>query len=282
MEQIKKRWLPLLYGQWLNIIAFFDRKKAAKIAFDIFCTIRKGRVLPEQRAFLDKAKHSVEIVGEHHIQTYRWPGKKSTVLLLHGWESNTFRWQKLIKKLREYDFDILALDAPAHGNSSGTQLHVPLYAESVRHLLKRFQPKFVVAHSMGGMTIIYDHYINASSSVEKIVTIGSPCEFEGFMHQYQQILKFNNRVWKAMDGRLKKWFGYHFKEFSSARFVANNTIKALLFHDRFDHQVAHNESVRVHEHWQGSRLISTEGLGHSMQDDQVNQQIIAFLEEECY
>ena len=273
-----KKIIPLLYGQWLNIVALFNPQKAAKIGFDIFCTIRKGRVLPEQEAFLNDAKHSVEEVMEQRIQTYHWPGTKETVLLLHGWESNSYRWRNLIKMLRAQDFDILAFDAPAHGNSTGKMLHVPLYAHSLRHVLEKFKPKRVVAHSMGGMTILYDHYINPESSVEKIVTVGSPCEFEKFMHHYQGILKFNSRVWNAMNKRLKIWFGYHFNEFSSARFVANNKKKGLLFHDKFDKQVAYTESVRVHEHWEGSELILTEGLGHSMHQEQVNQQIIDFLE----
>lgn len=258
-------------------MALFSPQSAAKKAFDIFCTIRKGRVLPNQAPFLDDAKFTVEEVMEQRIQTYRWPGKKETVLLLHGWESNTHRWRNLIKKLREYDFDIIAFDAPAHGYSTGEMLHVPLYAHSLRHVLNKFEPTLVVAHSMGGMTILYDHYINPESSVEKIVTVGSPCEFEGFMHHYQNLLKFNNRVWKAMDKRLKIWFDYHFHEFSSARFVAENTIKGLLFHDKFDKQVAYTESVKVHEHWRGSQLVITEGLGHSMHQDEVNDQIISFL-----
>jgi pimeloyl-ACP methyl ester carboxylesterase len=278
MKKLLTSIMPLFYGQWLNIIALFNPQAAAKKAFDIFCTIRKGRVRPEQKAFLDSAKFTVEKVMEQHIQTYRWPGNKETVLLLHGWESNTYRWRNLIKKLRAHDFDILAFDAPAHGYSTGEMLHVPLYAHSLRHVLNKFNPTLVVAHSMGGMTIIYDHFINPESSVEKIVTIGSPCEFEGFMHHYQGLLKFNHRVWKAMDKRLKIWFGYHFNEFSSARFVADNTKKGLLFHDKLDKQVAYTESVRVHEHWKGSRLVLTEGLGHSMHQDNVNDQIIAFLE----
>ncbi len=279
MKKLLTRIMPIFYGQWLNFVVLFDKQKAAQIAFDIFCTIRKGRVRPEQKNFLDAAKFSVEEVIEQHIQAYRWPGSKETVLLLHGWESNTHRWRNLIKKLQGHDFDILAFDAPAHGNSTGEMLHVPLYAHTLRHFLEKYRPKSVVAHSIGGMTILYDHFVNPESSVEKIVTVGSPCEFERFMHHYQEILKFNKRVWKAMNKRLKDWFGYHFNEFSSARFVANNTKKGLLFHDKLDMQVPYTESVRVHEHWKGSKLVLTEGLGHSMHQGQVNEQIVAFLEE---
>lgn len=277
MKKLLKKILPVFYGQWLNFIALFNTQKAAKIAFDIFCTIRKGRVLHAQKDFLDSARFSIEQVMEQQIQTYKWPGKKETVLLLHGWESNTYRWRNLITKLREQDFDILAFDAPAHGYSTGKMLHVPLYAQSLRHILQKFHPKWVVAHSIGGMTVLYEHFINPESSVEKIVTIGSPCEFENFMHHYQNLLKFNNRVWMAMDKRLKIWFNFYFHEFSSTRFVENNTIKGLLFHDKLDKQVAYTESVKVHKNWKGSQLVLTEGLGHSMHQAEVNDQIIAFL-----
>lgn len=277
MSKIKARWLPMLYGQWLNFLVLFNPRKAAKVAFNIFCTIRKGKVLPAQKPFLDPAKLSVENVDGHLIQTYCWPGSKDTVLLLHGWESNTHRWKIFINRLQKDDFNIVAFDAPAHGYSTGNMLHVPQYAKSVRHVLNKFKPKHVVAHSMGGMTIIYDHFIHPKSSVENIVTIGSPCEFENFIHQYQHLLKFNKRVWNAMDAYLKDWLGYHFKEFSSALFATKLTKKGLIFHDKLDPQVAYTESVRVHEHWKGSELILTEGLGHSMHDALVYDQIVDFI-----
>ena len=55
--------------------------------------------------------------------TYRWLGKKETILLAHGWESNSFRWKDLIVKLdTALDYNVIALDAPAHGRSSGESI----------------------------------------------------------------------------------------------------------------------------------------------------------------
>ena len=269
--------IPLIYGKLFNVWVLFSPKGTAIKAFDVFCTIRKGKVLPVQKNYLDAAKNEVEHIGEHQIQSYRWKGNGDTILLMHGWESNTYRWRNLIKKLRDKNFNIIAFDAPAHGYSSGKRLHVPLYANSSRHMLDKYQPKYVVAHSVGGMTILYDHFNNQESSVEKIVTVGSPCEFSQFMDHYQALLKFNNKVREAMNVRLKEWLGYHFHEFSSARFVAENAKKGLLFHDEDDAQVPFSASKRVHEHWKGSQLIATKGLGHSMHQDAVNDQIIEFL-----
>ena len=277
MKKFIAKIIPLLYGKLFNLMVIFNPEKAAIKAFDVFCTIRKGRVKAIQAAFLDKAKLTLETIGEHQVQTYHWPGDGETVMLLHGWESNTFRWRNLIRKLQKKDFNIIAFDAPGHGYSSGNRLYVPLYAVSSRYVMNKHQPKYVVAHSVGGMTTLYDHYVEPESSVKKIVTIGSPCEFLQFMEHYQGLLKFNNKVREALNHRLKAWLGFHFHEFSSAIFVANNTKKGLLFHDTKDLQVPYKASVKVHNHWKGSKLISTTGLGHSMHQEEVNNQIIEFL-----
>lgn len=278
MQKLFAKILPLFYGKLFNFMVVFDKKATARMAFQVFCTIRKGKVLPIQKSFLDSAKHELENVGEHQIQSYQWHGNKETVLLLHGWESNSYRWKNLIQKLKSKGFNVIAFDAPAHGYSSGKILHVPLYSEVTRYFLDKFQPHYVVAHSVGGMNILYTHYRNQNSSVKKIVTIGSPCEFSQFMDHYQNLLQFNDRVREAMNQRLKEWFDFYFHEFSSARFVKNNTIKGLLLHDEEDKQVPVSASQKVHAHWKGSQLITTRGLGHSMHQDSVSDKIIEFLE----
>lgn len=277
MKKLLTTLIPFLYGKWFNFWVNINPKGTAKKAFDIFCTIRLGKVLPKQKQFLDAAKLKLEDTAGHQVQSYHWPGKKGPVLLMHGWESNTFRWRNLINQLQDQDFEVYAFDAPSHGYSSGKRLHVPLYAEATQHIIDSYNPKFVVGHSVGGMTIHYTHFLNPESSVEKVVTVGSPCEFTQFMDSYQQIVPFNNKVRAAMNVHLKEWLGFHFEEFSSARFVANNKLKGLLFHDKNDKQVPYTASVRVNEHWKGSQLILTEGLGHSMHQKEVNEQIIAFF-----
>ncbi|RNC89340.1 MAG: alpha/beta hydrolase [Allomuricauda sp.] len=279
MQNLIARTIPLAYGQLFNLIALVDKRAAAIKAFRVFCTIRKGKVLPNQREFLEEAKHDRITIADHEIQVYNWEGSGETVLLMHGWESNSFRWRNLIKKLRENDFNILAFDAPAHGHSTGKFLHVPLYAKITRHILDQFNPKFVVAHSVGGMTIHHVHFLYPVSSLEKIVTIGAPAEFEKFMDHYQGLLKFNNRVRNAMNHRLKEWLGYYFHEFTSMRFAEKNTKKGLIFHDEEDKQVPVEASKKVHQHWKGSQLITTRGLGHSMHQEKVNDQIVTFLHE---
>ena len=279
MKKMLNRLIPKFYGFLLNIYVLLSPQKAADKAFRIFCKVRKGRILPHQESYLDPVKHKHIKVSGHNIQTYRWPGTKETVLLVHGWESNTWRWHKLLEKLTQEDYNVIAFDAPAHGYSSGKYLYVPLYAEIVEHMVAAFQPKYLIGHSVGGMTILYNEYLNPNPNVEKIVTIGSPSEFHEIMTHFQNLLGLSNRMMKALEIYVQKRFGFAIKEFSSSSFAATNTKKGLLLHDRFDKITPYHASERVHSVWSGSKFITTEGLGHSMHQEDVNKEIIAFLQD---
>lgn len=271
--------VPKLYGFFLNLYVFFNPKKAADKAFKVFSKVRKGSVLPHQKPYLDPVRHKRINVSDHTIQTYQWKGSRETVLLVHGWESNTWRWHKLLEKLTEADFNIIAFDAPAHGYSSGEYLYVPLYAEIVEHMIHSFQAEHLIGHSVGGMTILYNEYKNPKTNIKKIVTIGSPSEFHEIMAHFQNLLGLSNRMLQALEKYIKKRFGFTIREFSSSSFVKANNKKGLLLHDRLDKITPHHASEKVHAVWAESKLISTEGLGHSMHQEEVNDQIIAFLQE---
>lgn len=277
MRKLLNRILPKAYGLYFNILSLFSKRKTAEKTFDLFCSVRKGKVLPHQIEYLDGAKKELSRIANHDIQTYQWPGAGDTVVLIHGWESNTFRWRNLIAKLRAADFNIVAFDAPGHGYSSGKKLHVPLYANILKHIIKKYRPKHLVGHSVGGMTAIYYEYTNTNSSVEKIVTVAAPSEFHEIMDHFQQLLKFNDRVMGALDTYVFDSFGFHIKEFSTSAFVRSNTKNGLLFHDRSDKVTPYHASQKVHASWKGSQLISTEGFGHSMHQDEVNDAIVGFL-----
>ena len=277
MKQLPKKVLPLAYGQYFNLLSRVAPGGTAKRAFSLLSKVRKGRVLEHQKAYLDGARHETPQIGAHRIQTYRWSGNGPTVLLVHGWESNTFRWRNLIAKLREKGFNILAFDGPGHGYSSGRHLYAPLYAEVLEGLLQRYAPDHLVGHSMAGMTILYNEHLNPSPTVEKIVTVAAPSEFYEITEHYQRLLRFDDRVLHLLDDYVYHRFGFRIREFSTSEFVRTNTKKGLLFHDRSDRIAPFHASKKVHENWKLSELVATDGLGHSMHQEAVNDRIAAFL-----
>jgi len=278
MKKILKKVIPLIFGTYINSIAIFSKTKAAKKAFILFCTPRKGKVLPHQEAYLNKAKKEVIQTEKAAIQIYEWPGNKETILLLHGWESNVFRWRNLITLLQEENYTIIACDAPAHGNSSGAILNVPMYEECTQKIIEKYQPTYIISHSLGAMTALYNQYKrNSNTSIQKIITLGSPSVVTEFIDTYQKTLKLNQTVLKSLDDLFLKKFNFRINDFSIAEYVKSNEKKGLLIHDKLDPITPFHNSENIHRNWKGSKLIKTTGYGHSLHQDDVNQAIIDFL-----
>ena len=164
MQKLLYRTLALSYGAYFNTTALFSAKEAGKQAFKTFTTPRKGRILPVQQEYLQEYLGKRVRVNNIELQTYEWPGTGETVLLMHGWESNAFRWRYLIEKLREREFNIIAFDAPGHGYSEGNRLNVVTYADSARQLINLFRPTHIVGHSMGGLATLHNQHRNLGSS----------------------------------------------------------------------------------------------------------------------
>lgn len=277
MKRLFNTFLPLAYGVYFNTLALFSKKKAAEKAFQLFCTPRKGKVLDHQKEFLNKAKSDVISTPTIALQTYHWKGSKETVLLLHGWESNVFRWRNLIDCLKNEHYNVIAFDAPAHGNSTGTLFNVPLYTVCTEQMIAVYHPTYIIGHSVGGMTTLYNQYKNPHNGIEKIVSLGAPSELSEIMRHYQHLLKFNTTVMNSLDAYFKHTFNFSIADFSTAKFSEHITQKGLLIHDEFDTIAPYRASENVHIHWKNSQLIKTQGLGHSLHQENINDQIIAFL-----
>ncbi len=274
-----KKYIPILFGKYINTLSKLSKNKAIEKAFLLFCTPRKGKVKEFQKEFLDNAKFEKVETNSLTLQTYKWEGNKETVLLLHGWESNVFRWRKLIGFLKEEGFNTIAFDAPAHGNSSGKILHVPIYTKCTKDIIAKYKPKYIIGHSLGGMTTIYNQYKNPNNDIEKIVSLGAPSELSEIMNHYKNLLQLNIKVVKGLEEYFINNFNIKVNEFSTAKFVKNNTTPGLIVHDKFDKIAPFSSSKNIHKNWKNSILIKTEGLGHSLHQDDVNNQIITFLKK---
>lgn len=277
MKKILNTYLPKIYGGYFNTLVHFSENKISKTAFNLFCTPRKGKVLPKQKSFLEDAKDTILETNNIVIQTYKWKGSGPTVLLMHGWESNTFRWRDFIPKLLAEHYNVIAMDAPAHGYSKGKTLTLPLYAECAQKVIETYSPKYIIGHSFGGMTMIYNQYKYPNPNIEKLVSLAAPSELSDFMFQYQSMLGLSAKVMRGMENYFVTRFGFRFAKFSGSLFVKNFTKKGLLIHDELDAIAPIWSSEKVHSNWKGSQFIKTKGLGHSLHQDKVRNQVIEFL-----
>ncbi len=278
MKNILKKYIPIGIGKWFQLLYFFVPQKALHKAFVLFCTPRQGEVRPEQEYFLEAAEDEVVQYLDHEIQTYRWANTGETILLIHGWESNTYRWKALIEKLQAKNYNIIAFDAPAHGNSSGKLFHIPLYTEWIQKIVTLYRPNHIIGHSIGGMTSIYHQYVYKNPELEKLIILAPPSELATIMQGYKNTLRLSKKFMKAFDQYFKAQFGFHFHEFSIAEFTKHLSVPGLLVHDRYDKIASYLDVEHIEESWSGVVFKTTKNFGHSLYFDEVDDMILEFLE----
>jgi len=279
VKTLIKSFIPKLIGFRLMALYKVKPEKAVHKAFLLFCTPRKGFVKPHQKDFL-KAHQSKQIrFKKIKIQTYRWSGQGQKILLIHGWDSHSYRWKELIQALQAQNFDITAFDAPAHGYSEGNILNVPIYHEVLKLMIKKFTPEILVGHSVGAMTCIFHQYKNPNPNIKKMVLLGSPSEMQRVMKGFQKILGLSDNFMKATEAYFKNRYHYSFEDFSMSNFAKPIETKSLVIHDKFDKIVPYKEGILIDKSLKNSTLKLTEGAGHSLNKKEINTSILKFIQD---
>ena len=277
MKKTLQRLIPKIIGAKINAISIVSPRLAAQQSFNLFCTPRKGRPYGDQISYLDKARVETLSSGSCELQAYHWPGSGKRVLLIHGWESNTHRWFRLIEDLQKANYDIYAIDAPAHGNSSGKLLNVPRYAKAIEVAVNTYNPDHIIGHSIGGLATVFHQFKYQPQKMISAVILGSASELAEIMIDYKAILGLNNRTMASLEKLVVDLFGFNFKAFSGAAFAKSLSLPALIIHDKFDKITPVSASRNIHKNWKDSTYIETEGYGHSLYQDEVRKYIMDFL-----
>jgi pimeloyl-ACP methyl ester carboxylesterase len=266
------------YGAYINLLCLFAPKKATLLAFSLFSHPRKGKLMTTQLPpFLAEAEKEIFDKDGQAIQTYIWRGNEKIIFLLHGWESNTARWKKLIPHLLETGHTIIAIDAPAHGLSEGKEFNVIRYAASINIVAKKYSPNYIIGHSIGGKASLYYQATYNNPTVEKMVLLGAPSDYAIIFKNYVGLLRLSSRMEQLIHQHYWDRFQIKVAEFSAQYYAQSITAKGLLLHDLDDKVVLHDESQKINHYWKASVLETTQGLGHSLQNKIVYKKIVDFL-----
>ncbi|WP_298143943.1 alpha/beta hydrolase [Flavobacterium sp.] len=278
MHPFLYRILTKSIGAFLNVLHLVAPKKSDALAFQIFCTPRKGKIqLGKIPKVLQTAEKEIHNIADHDIAVYRFPGNGKKILLVHGWESNSKRWKKLLPYLKKAQFDIYAIDAPAHGKSSGTLFTVPLYAEVIAAMIQKFGIQQLIAHSIGGSASIYALHKSNPETVEKAAILGAPADLDVLISNYARILSLRPRNVRGLTQTFSTKFKLETQLFSSKIFVKSLQIKGFVAHDAHDDVVAFSESEKIIANWKDVTFVPTKNLGHSLHDANLYQQLLSFL-----
>ncbi|MBX3240762.1 MAG: alpha/beta hydrolase [Chitinophagaceae bacterium] len=263
-----------------SLLTVYSPSKTAVKAFDLFSTPRK-KALPEGEQ-MEKAEKCLVVSNNLNLSLYRW-GTNNTkkVLILHGFESGATKFSGYVDPLLQKGYEVLALDAQAHGSSEGTRITLPGYVQNIKDTYARYGPfDAYISHSLGASAVA--HFLETQSGGEtaRVVLIAPSTEASSIINRFYNILKLKTPVRNHFDRLVKERSGNAAGYFSVIRALGNIPAPVLWIHDEDDAVTPFSDAEKVKDHdYHHVTFLSTRGLGHNRiyRDDSVKSRIFGFL-----
>ena len=263
-----QKFIIFLIGRYLNILNSISSKLGGKHAFYIFCYPFKAKINKRQQTYLDTADQFKLPVEDFEIQCYRWGSGPRKILLVHGWQSNTYRWKKFIETLKMNEFSIYSFDAPGHGNSGSLFSNVPLYEKALSKIVDHIgNPESIISHSIGSFSTLYYMNENPQKVPLKMVSMASPNSANDFVKEYSRILNLSEKTMTNLKAYFQTYASKDISYFSLDNLFEKNNTKGLIIHDKSDKVVTSDYAKKMHHLWPKSKLVLTDGHGHKLNDE---------------
>lgn len=252
----------LLLRCFYDLLTRASPELAAQFALALFTTPVHQTLTHTARAILHEAFASVLEVNGKRVRVFCWPGAGPTILLAHGWSSRAGRLAAFVEPLRRAGFEVLAFDAPAHGDSSGTQSRLADYIETLRAVIASAGPVHgIVAHSFGARASLL-LAARKLADVRALALLSMPPDVSYMLSQFKLVLNLRPDVQQLLDRALMARFGGEIDRHVPEQHAQGVRIPVLLLHDSDDDvaPVAHANAL-AHQ-LPLAQLTLTRGLNH--------------------
>ncbi|MBZ0232647.1 MAG: alpha/beta hydrolase [Deltaproteobacteria bacterium] len=229
--------------------------------FDGFTTPERVAATEPERALLATATPTSIDGDDGRIAAWRFGDQGPRVLLVHGWNSRASHLGGFVAPLRARGYQVIAFDAPAHGDSDGARTSVVHVGRAIRRVAEAVGwIDGVVSHSIGSTATLFA--LAQGLRVRASVHLAGPTSGE-------------RRLYDAINASaLMPAEAYTFRKLFEAYIgMPASTVElpylssglrhpGLLIHDPLDRVIPFAESEALHLAWRASTLLVTGG-GHA-------------------
>lgn len=252
---------------------------AGDLAFRAFCTPPRvkaiddaqQRLIGRAEARMERAERRRLLVEDGEVQAYRFPTRAETsrgaVMLIHGWTGRASFMSAFLDPLDAAGFDVITIDLPGHGLSSGRMLHVPLGVAALQAAHEAFGPwHAIIAHSFGGAlaTALVSGAVPRfpAVAVEKLVLIATPSSMPDLFAWFGETIGLSERGRRFLNANVLRVAGRELKEFEGEAMLRQAGVPTLVLHAPDDKEVAFANAERLAQAGPHVSLCSMKGLGH--------------------
>lgn len=263
--------------------ALLSMQKAAEQTYRLFCTPYSGK---PKRAVPPNFNHaealSVQLDGLT-VRGWRWKAKEANarkVLVAHGFDSCSYKFDKHIQRFHQQGFEVLAFDAPAHGISDGKIVNALIYKNAMLLIEEKYGPLYaIMGHSFGGLAASLA--AEQIGTLKKLVVIAPATETISAVNSFFKAVPLGNAIRAEVEKYIVNIAQKPLSFFSVTRAVQNlpNT-NILWLHDKEDAICSFADvQPAIDLHLPNLQFHITKGLGHNKiyRDEKVSKAIADFL-----
>ncbi|MEO6186731.1 MAG: GNAT family N-acetyltransferase [Steroidobacteraceae bacterium] len=238
---------------------------AARLAFFLFLRPAQRELRPDDAAIMATAKQHLLHASSDPVQVYEWGTGPRTALIVHGWGSRAARFTPMASALAARGWRVLAIDAPAHGLSTGRSSSLPQFMQALDAVVTQLGPvQAVVGHSLGALAIASQRDKDRPAwfgSLRKLVLISVPAGAPFLVDSFVQMLGLGEPTSRLLLARFRQRFGSGPDVFTAR--PDSIQLPTLLVHDQGDDIVPFAHSQHLLPQLAHCQLLATAGLGHS-------------------
>lgn len=266
------------YG--LQALSYTLPPLAVTASLNIFSTPTRLPVTSgKTKRILETATRSTLPFKGGNLAVYTWGTGSRRVLLFHGWQGQAGSFREFVPALLAEGFQVVAVDAPAHGESDGEQATLVLFMEALREIervLGRFE--VIIGHSLGAMSTLFLCGERTPITPERIVLIGAAKNITIAFENFARFMGLPPRILNGMYRRLESRHDRYIQDYSAEHYAPRVSIPVLVVHDTQDLDVPFEHGQAIAEHLPNVELFVTEGLGHQriLRDANVVRRVVSF------
>jgi alpha-beta hydrolase superfamily lysophospholipase len=267
----------------LALYAAFSNKRAGAYALKLFLT--PARNLPKKIPSIFKEAETLSLsLPPYQLVGYRWnhPQQKK-VMILHGFSSTIMKFDHFVKPLMRQGYEVVAIDAPAHGKSSGKQLSVFDYKAMIQKAYETYGPiDAFIAHSFGGLALsLFLKELPEHENI-KAVLIAPATETSTAITTFCRFLHIDEKIKREMENMIYERSGFHDEDISISKAAAYIKAQVLWIHDEDDEVTPWRDAQKIEQAgYPNFQFILTHTLGHRKiyRDNKVKKAVFDFLND---
>lgn len=214
------------------------------------------------------------------VMTYRWGDGGRVMLLQHGWSADSGRWYQWVEPLLQAGFQVIAIDGPAHGESTGEMSGLIAFMDGMAAVAREVGEVYgAVGHSLGGAAVLYSMALAPRLPLQRAVILSTYANMIDLFEDQAAYMHMPRRTLNALYREIEKQYAVRVADYNGLVCAPSVTTPTLIVHDRADEVVAFAHGETLASLIPDARLFVTEKLGHHLllRNKEVIREAVRFL-----